>query len=1010
MAASPRRETSLKVSLGDLFATRCATCGRMLVVDEVIWEAGEGDEPPTPDRAPSTAARSAATSAAARSCGTAPLDPEDVRPRRGRGRRRGGADLGAATASRRSTARRTSSTSCIALHTAAPARRPRRDHRAHRGRPARRAGPGRPAPGLPARDPAVEPAGRPRRSAAGPAHRRRPRPSRPTGDAACASATRGSPSRTAFRLVRGFVQRLEGGALGPLQARLGEDLRALGEGTATAVLAVASPSAIRALRDGALVDGRVATGAARPARPRPAADPARPGAPRDRPTTARPGCSAGRRPRCCPSTPSPSPRLRAAVVVAGRSPSAARWPRSSRRSPATAGSSSSSTAARRRSPRSAIGGASAGYRRRRRPPRRARRRRSRASSSSCRPGAALPPGPRTRANVGLPAGARRRRRPGPRPGTGPVRPARALRPAAVLGGRGRPGRHRRRGRDAPGARRAGPLRAAVRRDPRRARPVRAAPSAGGRRATARRAPTTATRRSRARAARTRACRRSRAIRSPRTPGDRTTRDRRAATSAAATTRAAPPRSPPVDRPSVEPRPTRSSGCSRLIRDELGRPDPAPARRDRAGSLVAGRAGRPGRRRAAARRPRRMGRLQPALDRRPAVRGRVLRAHRDDVHAATTCPTRRSSGPASRATAARPARPTAWSRATTCCAAARSTPSSSPSLADAGPPARHARLAGATRAGPRDHARAGCSATCSTDRERDAYLGGIGRRGRCPAPRSTPSGTSAARSRSCSRSSGRRSSASRCCGAMPASAPDDRLVRFLVVAPERTDLVRHKLERSPLLRAAMERRRLEHHQVGPPADLPGRRAARISTPSSRSSGWIRSSSAAASRCRCSAADRPVAAPTADALAPMRGTLRPDAATRPRRRALAARRGGPEPDDAPTDPSRPSTTLVRPVLGGHPRAQSDDGHLLRRRPLRRPPRGPVAGRPGQGPGAHGAHRGRGRGDPRRGPLDRGAHHPGHAPGHRRARRSRRTTRASTSSASSTRWAARSSSCPS
>jgi hypothetical protein len=33
--------------------------------------------------------------------------------------------------------------------------------------------------------------------------------------------------------------------------------------------------------------------------------------------------------------------------------------------------------------------------------------------------------------------------------------------------------------------------------------------------------------------------------------------------------------------------------------------------------------------------------------------------------------------------------------------------------------------------------------------------------------------------------------------------DERLIRFLVIAPERTDLVRHKLERSPLLRAAME---------------------------------------------------------------------------------------------------------------------------------------------------------------------------------------------------------------
>jgi hypothetical protein len=33
--------------------------------------------------------------------------------------------------------------------------------------------------------------------------------------------------------------------------------------------------------------------------------------------------------------------------------------------------------------------------------------------------------------------------------------------------------------------------------------------------------------------------------------------------------------------------------------------------------------------------------------------------------------------------------------------------------------------------------------------------------------------------------------------------DEKLVRFLVIAPERTELVRHKLARSPLLRAAIE---------------------------------------------------------------------------------------------------------------------------------------------------------------------------------------------------------------
>ena len=34
-------------------------------------------------------------------------------------------------------------------------------------------------------------------------------------------------------------------------------------------------------------------------------------------------------------------------------------------------------------------------------------------------------------------------------------------------------------------------------------------------------------------------------------------------------------------------------------------------------------------------------------------------------------------------------------------------------------------------------------------------------------------------------------------------PDESLIRFLVIAPERTELVRYKLERSPLLRAALD---------------------------------------------------------------------------------------------------------------------------------------------------------------------------------------------------------------
>jgi hypothetical protein len=50
-----------------------------------------------------------------------------------------------------------------------------------------------------------------------------------------------------IRLVRGFIQRLEGGSYGSVQARIGEDLRSLADGTATAVLRVAGPSTGRAI-------------------------------------------------------------------------------------------------------------------------------------------------------------------------------------------------------------------------------------------------------------------------------------------------------------------------------------------------------------------------------------------------------------------------------------------------------------------------------------------------------------------------------------------------------------------------------------------------------------------------------------------------------------------------------------------------------------------------------------------------------------------------------------------
>ena len=50
-----------------------------------------------------------------------------------------------------------------------------------------------------------------------------------------------------FRVVRAFVQRIESGAIGPLEARLGSDLRSLADGGSTAVVRVATPGAVAAL-------------------------------------------------------------------------------------------------------------------------------------------------------------------------------------------------------------------------------------------------------------------------------------------------------------------------------------------------------------------------------------------------------------------------------------------------------------------------------------------------------------------------------------------------------------------------------------------------------------------------------------------------------------------------------------------------------------------------------------------------------------------------------------------
>jgi len=254
IAASPRRESSLKVSIGDLFATRCATCGRMLVVEEIMWSVdGPGGVPvPLTRQYRCTVCRDQRGGSELRQ---EPLDPDDEV--------RATADVGGDAA--RLSARDRFATvhgapdlvdELLALHTdrqlvalmaileriegdlrASPVLAALRLALLHAVLPASRLA------GTGGRTHALRIAG---------GHLRVP-----TGE-----RFRERNPWLAFeegcRLVRGFVQRLEGGPLGPLQARLGEDLRALGEGSATAVLAVATPSAIRALRGGAAAGGRSA--------------------------------------------------------------------------------------------------------------------------------------------------------------------------------------------------------------------------------------------------------------------------------------------------------------------------------------------------------------------------------------------------------------------------------------------------------------------------------------------------------------------------------------------------------------------------------------------------------------------------------------------------------------------------------------------------------------------------------------------------------------------------------
>jgi hypothetical protein len=245
MSASPRGQSSLKVSMGDLFATRCATCGRMLVADEFIWTAEGTDGTPRPitRHYRCTVCRDLRGGPEARH---GALDDDDLE------RAYADADVAAARAWARDRFPVVDGApelvdELLDLHTprqlialTAIMERIEADLRSAQVLAALRLAvlhalvpSSRLATGA-GRGGALRIAG---------GHVRLPTTTQ------WRERNPWLAFEDGFRTVRGFVQHLEGGALGPLQARLGEDLQALAEGSATAVLAVASPSALRALSD-----------------------------------------------------------------------------------------------------------------------------------------------------------------------------------------------------------------------------------------------------------------------------------------------------------------------------------------------------------------------------------------------------------------------------------------------------------------------------------------------------------------------------------------------------------------------------------------------------------------------------------------------------------------------------------------------------------------------------------------------------------------------------------------
>jgi hypothetical protein len=243
MSASPRGETSLRLAIGDLFASRCATCARQLIVDEVIWEeAADGSGPrPVSKHYRCAVCRDQQGGGEQRQ---APLDESDL----AKTKNVAGADAARATLADRFPVPEGAdglANEVLDLHTdrqlvalaailerievdlrAAPIEAALRLAVLHAVLPSSRlaAHPGRVGTLRIA-------GGHVRPPTSGQWRERNPWLAFEDG----------------IRLVRGFIQRLEGGPIGSLQARIGDDIRSLADGPASVVLRLASPSSLRAL-------------------------------------------------------------------------------------------------------------------------------------------------------------------------------------------------------------------------------------------------------------------------------------------------------------------------------------------------------------------------------------------------------------------------------------------------------------------------------------------------------------------------------------------------------------------------------------------------------------------------------------------------------------------------------------------------------------------------------------------------------------------------------------------